>query len=97
MHAANLDEALALVNAGNFGNGASIFTASGAAAHRFRREVECGMVGINAGVPAPMAFISFGGQKNSFFGDLKAQGTEGVQFYTKAKAVIERWFGTGDV
>jgi malonate-semialdehyde dehydrogenase (acetylating)/methylmalonate-semialdehyde dehydrogenase len=97
MHAADLDEALDLVNASDYGNGASIFTESGEAAHRFRRGVECGMVGINAGVPAPMAFISFGGRKNSLFGDLKLQGTEGIEFYTKSKAVIERWFGHGDV
>ena len=90
-------QALDIANASSFGNGASIFTSSGAAARRFRTRIQCGMVGINAGVPAPMAFISFGGWKQSLFGDLKVQGSEAIEFYTKRKAVIERWFGTGDV
>jgi malonate-semialdehyde dehydrogenase (acetylating)/methylmalonate-semialdehyde dehydrogenase len=91
MRARDLDEALALANASSFGNGASIFTRSGAAAREFRTRVECGMIGINAGVPAPMAFFSFGGHKASFFGDLRAHGPDGVEFYTKKKAIIERW------
>jgi len=79
------------------GNGASIFTSSGGAAREFRNRIECGMIGINVGVPAPMAFFSFGGFKGSFFGDLRAQGPDSVEFYTRKKAVIERWFGTGPI
>ncbi len=97
MRAPTLEKALDIANASELGNGASIFTASGAAARRFRTRIQCGMVGINTGVPAPMAFISFGGWKRSLYGDLKVQGTEAIDFYTRRKAVIERWFGTGDV
>lgn len=95
MHAKDLDQALEFANSSPFGNGASIFTSSGGAAREFRTRMECGMIGINAGVPAPMAFFSFGGFKNSFFGDLRAHGPDGIEFYTRKKAVIERWFGTG--
>jgi malonate-semialdehyde dehydrogenase (acetylating)/methylmalonate-semialdehyde dehydrogenase len=100
MRARDLGEAVDLANASPYGNGASVFTASGAAAREFRSRVQCGMVGINAGVPAPMAFFSFGGFKNSFFGDLRAHGPDSVEFYTRKKAVIERWpglEGTGGV
>jgi malonate-semialdehyde dehydrogenase (acetylating)/methylmalonate-semialdehyde dehydrogenase len=97
MRAPNLDKAIEMANTSTFGNGASIFTNSGAAARKFRSRIECGMLGINMGVPAPMAFISFGGFKGSLFGDLKVQGTESIEFYTRRKAVIERWFGGGDV
>ncbi|MHC4872387.1 MAG: CoA-acylating methylmalonate-semialdehyde dehydrogenase [Planctomycetota bacterium] len=97
MRAAGLEEAIAVANKSTFGNGASIFTQSGAAAGKFRREIDCGMIGINTGVPAPMAFISFGGFKDSLYGDLKVQGTEGIDFYTRRKAVIDKWFGQGDV
>ena len=92
MQAADLDGAIDLANAGPYGNGASIFTASGGAARHFRHQIECGMIGINAGVPAPMAFFSFGGFKDSIFGDLRAHGPDGIEFYTRKKAVIERWF-----
>jgi len=95
MRAGNLDEALDLANNSPYGNGASIFTASGGAAREFRNRIECGMIGINAGVPAPMAFFSFGGFKNSLFGDLRAHGPDAVEFYTRKKAVIERWFEAG--
>jgi malonate-semialdehyde dehydrogenase (acetylating)/methylmalonate-semialdehyde dehydrogenase len=95
MRAKDLDEAIALANGSTFGNGASIFTASGGAAREFRNRIECGMIGINAGVPAPMAFFSFGGFKDSFFGDLRAHGPDGVEFYTRKKALIERWFEIG--
>ncbi len=95
MRAADLDEALDFVNASPYGNGNSIFTSSGGAARYFRNRVECGMIGINAGVPAPMAFFSFGGRRNSIFGDLRAHGPDAVEFYTQKKAVIERWFGVG--
>src|SRR3712207_9045422 len=75
------------------GNAAAIFTRDGAAARRFRREVECGMIGINISVPAPVAFFPFTGWKDSFFGDLHATGRDGVEFYTERKVVIERWSG----
>jgi malonate-semialdehyde dehydrogenase (acetylating) / methylmalonate-semialdehyde dehydrogenase len=95
MRAASLDEAIAFANATPFGNGNSIFTASGGAARKFRNEIECGMIGVNAGVPAPMAFFSFGGHKRSIFGDLRVHGPDGIEFYTRKKAVIERWPDTG--
>jgi len=100
MRARDLDEAISLVNSSPYGNGASIFTSSGGAAREFRNRVQCGMVGVNAGVPAPMAFFSFGGFKNSIFGDLRAHGPDAVEFYTRKKAVIDRWLtieGTGSV
>jgi malonate-semialdehyde dehydrogenase (acetylating)/methylmalonate-semialdehyde dehydrogenase len=96
MRAENLDEAMDYANSSPYGNGASIFTRSGGAAREFRNRIECGMLGINAGVPAPMAFFSFGGFKNSIFGDLRAHGPDSVEFYTKKKAVIERWFDQGE-
>ncbi|WP_024804204.1 CoA-acylating methylmalonate-semialdehyde dehydrogenase [Nocardia sp. BMG51109] len=85
------DEALELVNANPFGNGTAIFTNDGGAARRFQNEVEVGMVGINVPIPVPMAYYSFGGWKNSLFGDTHAHGTEGVHFFTRAKAVTSRW------
>ncbi len=87
----DLDEALAVTNGSRFGNAASIFTRSGVAARRFRTEVETGMVGINVGVAAPMAFFPFAGWKGSFFGDLHATGKDGVRFYTETRVVVERW------
>ncbi len=95
MRASTLEEAINTANSSPFGNGASIFTASGAAAHMFRKKIQCGMIGINAGVPAPMAFFSFGGHKNSLYGDLRMHGPDGIEFFTKKKAVIERWFDSG--
>jgi malonate-semialdehyde dehydrogenase (acetylating)/methylmalonate-semialdehyde dehydrogenase len=95
MHARTLEEALSWANSSPFGNGASLFTSSGAAAHTFRKSIDCGMIGINAGVPAPMAFFSFGGHKKSLFGDLRMHGPDGIEFFTKKKAVIERWFDSG--
>jgi malonate-semialdehyde dehydrogenase (acetylating)/methylmalonate-semialdehyde dehydrogenase len=92
MRAADIDEAITMTNSSAYGNGASIFTASGGAAREFRCRTECGMIGINAGVPAPMAFFSFGGFKHSLFGDLRAHGPDSVEFCTRKKAVIERWF-----
>ena len=97
MRAKNINEAVGLANLSRFGNGASIFTKSGAAAHQFRNTIQCGMVGINTGVPAPMAFFSFGGHKQSMFGDLKVQGPESIEFYTKRKVITERWVGHADV
>jgi len=95
MRADSLDQAIEWANASAFGNGASIFTTSGGAAQHFRNRIEVGMIGINAGVPAPMAMFSFGGHKNSIFGDLRAQGPDGIEFYTQKKSVIERWPDTG--
>ncbi len=91
MRAHDLDEALATANSSRFGNAASIFTRSGAAARQFRTRVDAGMVGINIGVAAPAAFFSFSGWKGSFFGDLHATGKDGVRFYTETRTVIERW------
>ncbi len=87
----SFEEAVALVNANPYGNGVAIFTGSGAAARRFTREVSVGMVGVNVPIPVPMAFYSFGGWKDSLFGDTHVHGAEGVRFYTRAKAVTSRW------
>ena len=85
------DEAMDLVNANAYGNGTAIFTNDGGAARRFQNEIEVGMVGINVPIPVPMAYYSFGGWKNSLFGDTHAHGTEGVHFFTRGKAVTSRW------
>ncbi|CAB5240941.1 unannotated protein [freshwater metagenome] len=85
------DEALALVNNHQYGNGTAIFTHDGGAARRFQNEVEVGMIGINVPIPVPMAYFSFGGWKNSLFGDSHAHGTEGVHFFTRGKVVTSRW------
>jgi malonate-semialdehyde dehydrogenase (acetylating)/methylmalonate-semialdehyde dehydrogenase len=85
------DDALALVNENRFGNGTALFTRSGAAARAFEQDVQVGMVGINVPIPVPMAFHSFGGWKQSLFGDLHVHGMEGVKFYTRTKAVTRRW------
>jgi malonate-semialdehyde dehydrogenase (acetylating)/methylmalonate-semialdehyde dehydrogenase len=87
-----LDEAIAIGQKSPFGNGASIFTRSGYAARQFKAHFNAGMVGINIGVPAAMAWFSFSGWNNSFFGDLHIQGIEAVQFYTQAKMTMTRWF-----
>ena len=91
MHVNSLDEAIALVNRGAYGNQASLFTSSGSAARKFRYEVEAGNIGINIGVAAPMASFPFSGWKNSFFGDLHGQGMDAVEFFTQKKIVVERW------
>jgi malonate-semialdehyde dehydrogenase (acetylating)/methylmalonate-semialdehyde dehydrogenase len=91
--AGDLDEAIALANRSRYGNSVSLFTQSGAAARAFRERIQAGMLGINLGVPAPMAFFSFGGWKQSLFGDLHAHGADAVAFYTRKKVVTERWFG----
>jgi malonate-semialdehyde dehydrogenase (acetylating)/methylmalonate-semialdehyde dehydrogenase len=85
------DEGLALINSGAFGNGTAIFTNDGGAARKFQYEVEAGMVGINVPIPVPVAYYSFGGWKNSLFGDTKAHGVEGVHFFTRGKAITSRW------
>ena len=91
MHVSSFDDAVALANSGVYGNQASLFTASGSLARKFRYEVEAGNIGINIGVAAPMAFFPFSGWKESFFGDLHGQGMDAVDFFTQKKVVIERW------
>jgi malonate-semialdehyde dehydrogenase (acetylating)/methylmalonate-semialdehyde dehydrogenase len=91
MHVDTIDEAIALANSHAYGNQASLFTSSGAAARKFRYEVEAGNVGINIGVAAPMAFFPFSGWKESFFGDLHGQGMDAVEFFTQKKVIVERW------
>ena len=88
---ATYEEGLELINSGAFGNGTAIFTNDGGAARRFSREVEVGMVGINVPIPVPVAYHSFGGWKASLFGDTKAYGMQGVEFFTREKAVTTRW------
>ena len=91
LRANSLEEAIALVNRNPYGNGTAIFTSSGGAARRFEDEIEVGMVGVNVAIPVPMAFFSFGGWKQSLFGDLHVYGAEGIQFYTRTKAITTRW------
>ena len=93
--AATLDEAIGIVNASRFGNGTSIFTESGSSVRRYRHEVQAGMVGVNIGVAAPVAFFPFSGWKDSFLGDLHAHGPDAVEFYTRKKTVTSRWFSSG--
>ena len=85
------DEGLDLINANPYGNGTAIFTNDGGAARRFEREVEVGMVGVNVPIPVPVGYYSFGGWKNSLFGDTHAYGDEGVHFFTRGKVVTSRW------
>jgi malonate-semialdehyde dehydrogenase (acetylating) / methylmalonate-semialdehyde dehydrogenase len=92
---ASLDEAIAVINHSRFGNGTSIFTENGAAVRRFRHEVEAGMIGVNIGVAAPVAFFPFSGWKDSFLGDLHAHGPDAVDFYTRKKTVTSRFFSSG--
>jgi malonate-semialdehyde dehydrogenase (acetylating)/methylmalonate-semialdehyde dehydrogenase len=91
LRADSVDEAIALVNANRYGNGTAVFTNSGEAARRFVRGVHVGMVGVNVPIPVPMAYYSFGGWKDSLFGDKHVHGPEGVSFYTRAKVVTARW------
>lgn len=91
MHVRTIDEAIEVVNASSYGNMACLFTSSGAAARKFRYEVRAGNIGINIGVAAPMAFFPFSGWKDSFFGDMHAQGRDAIEFYTEKKVVVERW------
>jgi malonate-semialdehyde dehydrogenase (acetylating)/methylmalonate-semialdehyde dehydrogenase len=96
IHVDTLDEAIEAVNHSRFGNGVSIFTESGAAVRRFKHDVEAGMVGVNIGVAAPVAFFPFSGWKDSFLGDLHAHGTDAVDFYTRKKTVTSRFFSSGE-
>jgi len=91
MRADDLDEAVSFVNRSEFGNMSVMFTDSGHAAHRFENTVQAGMVGINVGVPAPMAAFPFSGWKKSFFGDLHTNGEDGVRFFTKSRVTVRRW------
>ncbi len=91
MRVSTVEEAIELVNRSNFGNMACLFTTSGASARKFRYEVRAGNVGINVGVAAPMAYFPFSGWKDSFFGDLHAQGRDAIDFFTEKKVVVERW------
>jgi malonate-semialdehyde dehydrogenase (acetylating)/methylmalonate-semialdehyde dehydrogenase len=93
--APTLDQAIEIVNSSRFGNGSSIFTESGASVRRFRHEVQTGMVGVNIGVAAPVAFFPFSGWKDSFLGDLHAHGPDAVEFYTRKKTVTSRYFSSG--
>ena len=87
----SLAEAIEWINSTGYGNGAVIFTGSGAAARQFSRGVQCGMVGVNVGIPAPMSIFAFSGWNDSFYGDLHVQGMEGIRFYTRQKVVFSRW------
>jgi malonate-semialdehyde dehydrogenase (acetylating) / methylmalonate-semialdehyde dehydrogenase len=95
IRAGSLDEAIEIVGNSRFGNGVSIFTENGASVRHFRHEVEAGMVGVNIGVAAPVAFFPFSGWKDSFLGDLHAHGPDAVEFYTRKKTVTSRWFSHG--
>src|SRR5258706_1319028 len=86
-----LEEAIEFSNRSGYGNGATIFTSSGKHARDFARGVQCGMIGVNVGIPAPMAIFSFSGWNRSFYGDLHVQGVEGMMFYTRQKLVLSRW------
>jgi malonate-semialdehyde dehydrogenase (acetylating)/methylmalonate-semialdehyde dehydrogenase len=90
-----LDEAIALINRSEFGNGTSIFTENGAAVRRFKHDVEVGMIGVNIGVAAPVAFFPFSGWKDSFLGDLHAHGGDAVEFFTRKKTITTRYFSEG--
>jgi malonate-semialdehyde dehydrogenase (acetylating)/methylmalonate-semialdehyde dehydrogenase len=100
LRSGGLDEAIELINRNPYANGAAIFTGSGYEARRFQREVEVGMIGVNVPIPVPMAFYSFGGWKDSLFGDHHIHGPEGIRFYTRGKAITSRWTasqsGSGD-
>lgn len=92
VRAKDLDEAIAIANRSEYGNASSVYTQNGKHARQFQLGIQAGMVGVNIGVAAPMAMFPFGGQKGSFFGDTKAHGQTGVDFYTERKIVITRWF-----
>jgi malonate-semialdehyde dehydrogenase (acetylating)/methylmalonate-semialdehyde dehydrogenase len=91
LRASTVDEAIDLINANPYGNGTAIFTSNGGAARKFVRGVQVGMIGVNVPVPVPMAFHSFGGWKNSLFGEHHVHGPDGVRFYTRGKVVTQRW------
>ena len=92
IRAKDIDEALKLIHQNEYGNATAIFTSSGINVRKFKYESGISMIGVNVGVPAPMAFFMFGGAKKSFFGDLKAYGKDGIEFYTDKRVIISRWF-----
>jgi malonate-semialdehyde dehydrogenase (acetylating)/methylmalonate-semialdehyde dehydrogenase len=92
LKAATLDEAIGIINDHPYGNGASIYTQNGHYARRFKLEARAGMIGVNVGIPAPVAYLPFGGTKDSQFSHIKAQGTSIVRFYTEEKIVTERYW-----
>ena len=96
VHVDTLDEAIETISNSRFGNGVSIFTESGAAVRRFKHDVEAGMVGVNIGVAAPVAFFPFSGWKDSFLGDLHAHGPDAVEFYTRKKTITSRYYSSGE-
>lgn len=92
LRAANIDQAISMIHDNPYGNAAAIYTSSGQAAQRFRHDVKCGNIGINIGIPAPVASFPFSGMKDSFFGTLHGQGKDVIRFFTETKVVVERWF-----
>jgi malonate-semialdehyde dehydrogenase (acetylating)/methylmalonate-semialdehyde dehydrogenase len=92
LQASSFEEAVRIVNAHEYSNGASIYTQSGHWARRFKLEVDCGMIGVNVGIPAPVAHLPFGGMKASLFSDIKAQGRAVIHFYTETRIVTERFW-----
>ena len=92
LKAGSLDEAIGIINNLEYGNGASIYTQNGYYARKFKLETECGMIGVNVGIPAPVAYLPFGGMKASQFADIKAQGKAIVNFFTESKIVTERYW-----
>ncbi len=92
LRAKDLDTVINWINAGNYGNAAAIFTSNGKAAREFQYRVECGNIGINIGIVAPMAFFPFSGMKDSFYGVLHGQGKDAIRFFTESKVVVQRWF-----
>ena len=91
VRADTVDAAIDLVNANPYGNGTAIFTSSGESARRFQRGVKVGMIGVNVPIPVPMAYYSFGGWKDSLFGQSRIHGMDGIAFYTRSKVVTSRW------
>jgi malonate-semialdehyde dehydrogenase (acetylating)/methylmalonate-semialdehyde dehydrogenase len=91
MRIESLDEGIQIIRENPYGNGAAIFTSSGDSARRFQREINIGMIGINIPIPVPVAYHSFGGWKDSLIGEFHMYGPEGVQFFTRAKIVTQRW------
>lgn len=89
--ATSFDEAVAMINDHEYGNGTAIFTRDGDAARQFCEQIQVGMVGVNVPIPVPMAFHSFGGWKRSLFGPLHMHGSDGVRFYTRMKTITQRW------
>jgi len=95
---AKLDEAIGIINDLEYGNGASIYTQNGYYARKFKLETKCGMIGINVGIPAPIAYLPFGGMKASQFADIKAQGKAIINFFTEDKIITERyWPESGEI